>query len=99
METLDVFTYKPNYSKETQYNCIDNNENDINSIIVIIKRGSSLKASQFFYPPGSHDDYIMLLSIFPVESSFPCEHGTHEYAGCNRFSVFQVREIFCNTTF
>ena len=31
METLDVFTYKPSYSKETQYNYIDNNENDRNS--------------------------------------------------------------------
>ena len=71
----------------------------IEIVIVIIKRGSSLKASQFFYPQGSNDDYIMLLSIFPVESSFPCEHGTHEYAGYKRFSVFQVREIFCNTTF
>ena len=67
--------------------------------IVIIKRGSSLKASQFFYPQGSNNDYIMLLSIFPVESSFSCEHGTHEYAGYKRFSVFHVREIFCNTTF
>ena len=71
----------------------------IEIVIVIIKRGSSLKASQFFYPQGSNNDYIMLLSIFPVESSFPCEHGTHEYAGYKRFSVFQVREIFCNTTF
>ena len=71
----------------------------IEIVIVIIKRGSSLKTSQFFYPQGSNNDYIMLLSIFPVESSFPCEHGTHEYAGCKRFSVFQVREIFCNTTF
>ena len=26
----------------------------------------------------------MLLSIFPVESSFSCEHGTHEYAGYKR---------------
>ena len=67
--------------------------------IVIIKRGSSLKASWLFYPLGSNDDYIMLLSIFPVESSFSYEHGTHEYAGYKRFSVFQVREIFCNTTF
>ena len=31
METLNVFTYKPSYSKETQYNYIDNNENDRNS--------------------------------------------------------------------
>ena len=31
METLDVFTYKPGYNKETQYNYIDNNENDRNS--------------------------------------------------------------------
>ena len=28
---LNVFTYKPSYSKETQYNYIDNNENDRNS--------------------------------------------------------------------
>ena len=34
METLldqDVFTYKPSWSKETQYNHITNNENDRNS--------------------------------------------------------------------
>ena len=31
METLNVFTYKPSYSKEKQYNYIDNNENDRNS--------------------------------------------------------------------
>ena len=65
-------------------NHINNNENDRNSN----KRGSSLKTSQFFYPQGSNNDYIMLLSIFPVESSFPCEHGTHEYAGCNRSFCF-----------
>ena len=57
-------------------------------VIVIIKRGSSLKASQFFYPQGSNDDKTMLLSIFPVESSFSYEHGTHEYAGCNRSFCF-----------
>ena len=28
----------------------------IEIVIVIIKRGSSLKASQFFYPLGSNDD-------------------------------------------
>ena len=27
----DVFTYKPSLSKETQYNHINNNENDRNS--------------------------------------------------------------------
>ena len=57
-------------------------------MIEIVIRGASLKASQFFYPLGSNNDYNMLLSIFPVESSFSCEHGTHEYAGCNRSFCF-----------
>ena len=57
-------------------------------MIEIVIRGASLKTSQFFYPLGSNNDYIMLLSIFPVGSSFSCEHGTHEYAGCNRSFCF-----------